>query len=266
MRVFIFGSTGMLGTYVTKYFSLKDYETIPLSRKKADIHKITERMLMSSSIGKGDVVINCAGLIKQRPGITEYDFIKVNTVFPHMLAKICESKGAKLIHISTDCTFDGLRGGYNEEDLHNATDIYGRTKSLGEPASATIIRTSIIGEELNNFLSLLEWVKSNRGGSINGFTNHLWNGITCLKFAEICEYIIENNMFWSSTKHIFSPNVVSKYELVILISDIYNLDIKVSPVEATNMCDRSLTSVRSGIIVPVEDLKTQIQKMKKFEL
>jgi dTDP-4-dehydrorhamnose reductase len=266
MKIFVFGSTGMLGTYVSKYFSNKGYEVVPISRKNIDITKITDKMLMDSTISKGDVVINCAGLIKQRSGTTEYDFIKINTMFPHMLAMACEAKGAKLIHVSTDCCFDGACGGYNENDKHNAADVYGRSKSLGEPSNATVIRTSIIGEEKSNFLSLLEWVKSNKDSTVNGFTNHYWNGITCLKFAEVCEYIIKNNLFWAEVKHIFSPNIVSKYELIKMISDIYNLNIEITPVECQNKCDRSLTTVRKSIIIPVEDLKIQIQKMKKFKI
>ena len=266
MKIFVFGSTGMLGTYVNKYFSSRGYDVVPVSRKNIDITKITDEMSMNSTIGKGDIVINCAGLIKQRVGTTEYDFIKINTVFPHMLATTCEAKGAKLIHVSTDCVFDGATGGYNELDPHNATDIYGRSKSLGEPFSASVIRTSIIGEEKKNFLSLLEWVKSNKDSTVNGFTNHYWNGITCLKFAEICEYMIKNNLFWFAEKHIFSPSVVNKYELVKMISDVYNLNINVVPVECQNKCDRSLTTVRKSIIIPVEDLKNQIQRMKEFKI
>ncbi len=266
MKIFIFGSTGMLGTYVNRYFSIKGYEVVPINRKNIDITKITDKMLMDSTISKGDIVINCAGLIKQRAGTTEYDFIKINTMFPHMLSTMCKAKEAKLIHVSTDCVFDGFTGGYNELDFHNATDIYGRSKSLGEPSDATVIRTSIIGEECNNFLSLLEWVKSNKDSTINGFTNHFWNGITCLKFAEVCEYTIENNLFWTSVKHLFSPNTVSKYELVKIISDVYNLNIEVIPVECQNKCDRSLTTVRKSIIIPIEDLKIQIQKMRAFKI
>lgn len=266
MKIFVFGSTGMLGTYVSKYFSSRGYDVVPVNRKNIDITKITDEISMNSTIGKGDIVINCAGLIKQRVGTTEYDFIKINTVFPHMLAMTCKAKGARLIHVSTDCVFDGAVGGYNELDPHNATDIYGRSKSLGEPSDATVIRTSIIGEEKNNFLSLLEWVKSNKDSTVNGFTNHYWNGITCLKFAEICEYMIKNDLFWFSVKHIFSPSVVNKYELVNMISDVYNLNINVTPVECQNKCDRSLTTVRKSIILQVEDLKTQIQKMKEFKI
>jgi dTDP-4-dehydrorhamnose reductase len=266
VKIFIFGSTGMLGTYVTKYFSTKGYEVVPVSRKNIDISKVTDSILMNSTISRGDVVINCAGLIKQRAGTTEYDFIKINSMFPHMLSMMCETKGAKLIHISTDCVFDGVWGGYNENDEHNATDIYGRSKSLGEPSDATVIRTSIIGEEKTNFLSLLEWVKANKDSTVNGFTNHYWNGITCLKFAEVCEHIIKNNLFWSSVKHIFSPNIFSKYELVKMISDVYDLNINVIPVECQNKCDRSLTTIRRSIIIPIEDLETQLHIMKEFKI
>jgi hypothetical protein len=95
-----------------------------------------------------------------------------------------------------NCVFNGAEGGYVESSPHTAMDIYGRSKSLGESESATIIRTSIIGEELSNKLSLVEWVKSQAGKSVNGYLNHFWNGITCLQFAKICDYMLKNDLFW----------------------------------------------------------------------
>ena len=63
------------------------------------------------------------------------------------------------------------------------------SKSLGELCKPTIIRISIIGEEVNNKRSLLEWVKSNSGKEINGYENHYWNGVTCLQLAKIVNEI-----------------------------------------------------------------------------
>ena len=64
-----------------------------------------------------------------------------------------------------------------ENDPHNASDYYGRTKSLGEPAGAMNIRTSIIGEEAGQARSLMSWILSQKGNEVKGFTNHLWNGL-----------------------------------------------------------------------------------------
>lgn len=266
MKIFVFGSTGMLGNYVINHLHRCNYNVVPVSRKNADMTKISDRTLLNSNIGAGDIIINCVGLIKQRANVTDYDFIKINTLFPHMLANVCEHKDAKLIQISTDCVYSGIKGGYDENSIHDATDIYGRSKSLGEPANATVIRTSIIGEERSNFLSLLEWVKSNKNGTVCGFTNHLWNGITCLKFAEICDFIIKNDMFWSSVKHVFSPEVVSKYQLINIISEIYSLDINVFPTTHDQKCDRTLKTIRDDIFIPVEGLEEQIHRQMRFKI
>ena len=48
-----------------------------------------------------------------------------------MVERICDNINCKLI-ISTDCVFNGEKGNYNENSIKNATDIYGKTKSLGE--------------------------------------------------------------------------------------------------------------------------------------
>lgn len=163
-----------------------------------------------------------------------------------------------------NCVYNGLEGAYNETSEHNATDLYGITKSLGEPKDATIIRTSIIGEEVNQHRSLLEWVKSNRGKEVSGFTSHTWNGITCLQFAKICKYIIDNKIFWRGVKHITSPDSITKCDLVKLISKVYNLNVKVNPHITDVVCDRTLSSIRNDISMGIPDLETQLIEMKAF--
>ena len=51
-----------------------------------------------------------------------------------------------MIHVTTDCVFSGKDGNYNENSIHDETNDYGISKSLGELCDTTIIRTSIIGE------------------------------------------------------------------------------------------------------------------------
>ena len=268
MKVFIFGQSGMLGRYVYSFFQSKGYEVIAINRDSLDIIESDcyhiKSLLFKSGISKEDVVINCAGLIKQRAGISKFDFIKVNAVFPHLLQKMCEEVGCNFIHVTTDCVFDGLRGSYSELDRHDAIDMYGITKSLGEPEGATVIRTSIIGEEFKNFYSLLEWVKTNRDKEVRGYTNHIWNGITCLQFAKVCRYIIKNNLYWQGVKHLTAPNTISKFNLVKLISNVYDLNVKVVPYETEIKCDRSLISVRSDVYFVTPELEEQLLEMKIF--
>lgn len=237
MKIFLFGSTGMLGRYV--YSVLNNvYSVKCINRSEYDIEKDTFEKLeyiLSSIIEEEDVIINCAGIIPQKTSKDDYKkYIKVNTLFPHKLYDMLErynkyyNYNIKLIHITTDCVYDGSCGNYTENDIHTATDIYGISKSLGEPTKATIIRTSIIGEELYGKKSLIEWVKSNKDSEINGFTNHYWNGVTCLTLANFIKNVIENRLFWNGVKHIHSPDTVSKYELCCYINEIYDLNIKIN--------------------------------------
>lgn len=267
MKIFVLGSNGMLGRYVSSYLKSKDFDVVDITRKELDVLFLREEELRAKlfflNLREGDVVINCIGMIKQRKDINDLEFIYINSMFPRVLANVCENENVHMIHPTTDCVFDGLKGKYNENDLHNAIDVYGKSKSLGEPNNATVIRTSIIGEEIGQSRSLVEWVKSNKDKGVNGYTNHYWNGITCLKFAEICHYIISNNLYWKGVRHIFSPTTVDKYELVIYISKIYELNIFVNKFETEVKCDRSLSTIYKNDI-PIPELVEQIKDMKKF--
>jgi len=264
MKIFVLGANGMLGTYVDKYFRQQDYDVFSVTRLELDASRSSEIGLMNFGFEPEDVIINCVGLIKHREGLAILDFIRVNTVFPLELSNVCEEIGCKLIHITTDCVFSGKDGNYDEDSDHDAKDIYGISKSLGEPENATIIRTSIIGEEEDNQLSLVEWIKKQTGKETNGYTNHFWNGITCLQFAKICEYIIEEDVFWQGVKHIVSPTAVNKQELVQMVSDVYDLDITVNPFETPEKCDRTMSSIRTDVEIEMPELEDQIRDMKEF--
>jgi dTDP-4-dehydrorhamnose reductase len=197
-------------------------------------------------------------LIPQRNNQSNYEYIRVNSEFPHLLNGVSQKYNCHFIHITTDCVFDGSKGKYIETDHHTENGIYGHSKSLGEPLSATVLRTSIIGEEVENKKSLLEWVKSQNGNRINGFVNHYWNGVTCLQLAKIVQQIISQNLYWQGVRHIFSPTYVSKFELVKMISDIYKLQIEIIPLE-TKVCDKTLSSKYNIFVIP--ELYEQIQEL-----
>ena len=249
---------------------LKDYfDVINLSRNEIDASKITEEELHAKlfylGLKEGDVVINCVGTIKPMvDALGDLNAIQVNSVFPRLLASVCEDMKVKLIHPTTDCVFTGLKGKYNENDIHDISDVYGRTKSLGEPNNCTVIRTSIIGEEVGQGRSLVEWVKSSSNTTVFGFTNHYWNGVTCLQFAKICEKIINTNGYWNGVKHIHS-NTLNKKELVEMISSIYGLNVTVTSKETATMCDRSIVSIYERVdSMGIPTLETQIKEMKEF--
>uniref|UniRef100_A0A6C0AQW4 RmlD-like substrate binding domain-containing protein n=1 Tax=viral metagenome TaxID=1070528 RepID=A0A6C0AQW4_9ZZZZ len=236
MNIVLFGSTGMLGRYV--YNILKDeYNVICIKRNEFDIENDNWSKLyyiIESNLKENDVIINCAGIIPQKYEHDSYKtYIRINTLFPHKLNEISKKNNYKFLHITTDCVYDGLKGNYSVNDTHTAKNIYGISKSQGEPEEATIIRTSIIGEELTGKKSLIEWVKSNKNGKIKGYTNHYWNGVTCLTLANLIKNTIDSNDFWLGVRHIFSPNIVTKYELCCYINEIYDLNINIEKYEDT---------------------------------
>lgn len=289
-KVILFGANGMLGRYVKKYLEYKDIEVIPVTRNECDCNQDKYEIKIDISLlaarKKLDlrkcIFINCAGVIKSRNNIDHITYIKTNSLFPHILQEIVENYGTKLIHITTDCVFSGSKDvirndkyytGYTESDLHDCIDIYGKTKSLGEPENACVIRTSIIGEELNNSRSLLEWVKSNANGVINGYTNHFWNGVTCLELAKVIFKIIDNEFYWNGIRHVFTKHYpITKFSLVKIINDIFKLNIQIKPIEDTLLLgklNRSLQSEYADIKIINSQIPSyieQITELKKFNI
>lgn len=246
--VLILGSTGMLGWKVLDtfcnyenfkiYATYRDKKSLKLLKKKIDKKKIKRVKFLKFNILKSSdtqlkkiiqnvsSVINCIGIIK--PHIDEINkksenALIVNSVFPYQLSKVSSSKNIKIYQIATDCVYSGKKGNYTEESIHDVTDIYGRTKSLGEVKKKNFynLRCSIIGPEIKEFSSLFEWFRrQNINAKINGFSNHLWNGLTTKVYAELLVGIIKNNIKLPNLIHIVPKNQITKYNLLIQLSKI----------------------------------------------
>lgn len=259
--ILIFGANGMLGRYISRYLEQKKISVFKITRKEFNILesiKDTEEFIKTRNPTH---IINCAGVINKRPDLNKTEMYIVNANFPKVLDEICEKRGIILVHPTTDCIFSGSSGFYRPDSVPDCHDDYSMSKLLGEKLNhACIIRCSIIGEEENN-RSLVSWILSNRGKNINGYTNHIWNGITCLEYAKmIHEMVMGSSSFWKGIKHIASPEPMSKYDLVKTISQIYNLDIKVYPIETPEKCDRSL----KPDIIRAKSLYNQIIEMRDY--
>ncbi len=269
MKIFVFGSNGMLGRYVSTYLKNR-YTVVDITRNEIDASSVRQEELQAKlfhlGLKEGDIVINCIGTIKPMvDSLGDLNAIQVNSVFPRILANVCQNMGVRMIHPTTDCVYTGDKGQYDEKDSHDISDVYGRTKSLGEPENCTVIRTSIIGEEVGNGRSLVEWIKSNKDGKINGYLNHKWNGVTCLQFAKIVEAMIDNNLYWSGIKHLHS-DTLNKYELSSLINKHFNLGIDITPVSVNTKVDRSLSTIYLDNLAKfkIPNLDTQIKEMSDF--
>lgn len=247
-KIAILGKTGMLGSAVFNEFNLTDdYEVIRTTREELNAEYSSESDIENLLKGS-NFVINCIGIIKpyihdNKP--TEIErAIRVNSLFPHKLSKVAEQIDCKVIQIATDCVFDGENGNYTEASLHNPTDVYGKTKSLGEVQSKNFLnlRCSIIGKEEKSYLSLLEWfLKQPKETCINGFKNHYWNGITTKAFAKICKGIINNNNWISGTQHVIPSDIVTKADMLHIFANVFErYDIKINDIDASESINRTL--------------------------
>ncbi|MDO8524138.1 MAG: sugar nucleotide-binding protein [bacterium] len=271
-KVLILGAGGMLGGAV--YDVLKDkYQLVLTVRKSAEIdllekaygeianHQVEEFDVnfiyqdyynkkgyfgdyfsaFLKKINEVDYIINAIGITipfsLENPLMTFF----INSAFPFILQGAFNER---LIHITTDCVYNGKEGfPYNELSPKSAVDLYGLSKSLGEPTECLTLRTSIIGREMAGFTGLLEWFLQQNGKTINGFSGHFWNGVTTKQFGKICGQIIESPDIFlkKGIYHIFS-NTVSKYEMLLKLKEKYKVNCEIIP-EESNKLNRTLSTI-----------------------
>lgn len=215
-------------------------------------------------IAQPTVVVNAVGIVKQIASSKDaVNSISVNSVFPHRLAERCARAGTRLISVSTDCVFSGVRGNYAESDRPDPEDQYGRTKLLGEVTgpNCLTIRTSIIGPQIQGEYSLLEWLLRQKGGKIKGYRKAIFTGWPTIELAEIISQVITRHRELEGVYHV-STQPISKFELLSLINEAYRLDVEIAPDDVFD-CNRSLNSERfqaaTGLVA--KPWKELVQKM-----
>ena len=142
-----------------------------------------------------DIIINCVGITTRRINNTNMSQLEFFiSKLPHILGDWVINNMRRLIHLSTDCVFSGKTGNYTDNSFHDATDLYGKSKSLGEVnnKNTLTIRTSLIGREIFNFTELFEWFHSNNGGKVSGYDNVIYSGITTIRLGKLLEVIIND--------------------------------------------------------------------------
>jgi dTDP-4-dehydrorhamnose reductase len=256
--VLILGASGMLGSAVLKEFLNFQGELIATTRSGTGLVAGSNVRFLKFDAATDDLdstfsmpidfVVNCIGIIKpyindSDPKQTETAF-EINGAFPNRLEAWASKNGAKVIQIATDCVFSGSKGNYSESSEHDALDVYGKSKSMGEAKGASMmhLRVSIIGPEVDRNSSLLEWVRNqHKNAEISGYIDHFWNGITSMHFAKITRGIIENDIFEPGVFHILPRDSVTKSELVGLIAMcLGRSDIKIKPTATGANINRTL--------------------------
>ena len=243
MKVLVLGHKGMLGHMVHKYLSTKeDCEIVT-----TDFRWPTREFKKCILDFDGDFVVNCIGAIHQRT-----NEFSVNIDLPVWLDSIeYRSKRFKIIHPGTDCEIDD--------------DDYGNSKReaaeylLEKGKDTTIIKTSVLGPELNTKASIFEWFMNTKEKTIGGYNKYFWNGITTLQWSKICYKILRDYQRYD-TLNIPTSNCISKYELLHCIKEVFGKKITIdkNPIIDINKC------LVATYDMPVIDIKTQLKELKEF--
>lgn len=261
MRLVILGGTGMLGHTLWECLSRRFPDTYTTIRKGKGnygddhlfgsdrvidhINVMDFRMLEEALRAiRPDVILNCIGITKRREEPQNpIPSIVLNAMLPHKLAKLAADVKAKLIHFSTDCVFDGRTGHYSDDAPTNATDLYGRTKALGEVAGNNVLtlRSSFIGKELREGTELLEWFLSQKN-TVRGFKNAIYTGLTTLELCRVIEKLLLDYPDASGLYNV-SSEPINKFDLLRLIGEKMHRSVEIIPDESFH-CDRSLDSAR----------------------
>lgn len=261
MKILVVGANGMIGNSIFRVLSKRsDWDVFGTIRDRRlnrlfaprlhdrlipDVDVSHEHLLARAmEMVRPNVVVNCAGITKHKPEAEDPLLTTpINALVPHRLAALCKLADARLLHISTDCVFSGRKGAYTEHDLPDATDVYGRSKAIGEvfyPNTVTL-RTSTIGHELESRYGLLNWFLSQERRCA-GYTRAIFSGLPSTILAEVIRDVVIPHTELCGLYHV-AGEAISKYELLKIISEVYGTSIEIVPNDSIEI-DRSLIAER----------------------
>ncbi|MFJ7684934.1 dTDP-4-dehydrorhamnose reductase family protein [Peribacillus butanolivorans] len=272
MKIFVIGANGMAGHMIVNYLrSLPNTDVYASIRGQSNHPKIFQLDLTNEKLTfevlqqiRPDIVINAVGILNDDTIKRLKEAIFINSLFPHILASYGDELGFKLIHISTDCVFSGLKGKHKEDHPTDGTTVYAKTKSLGEVIDKrhVTIRTSIIGPELRKHgIGLFQWFMK-QTGKIKGYQHVFWNGVTTLELSKAIAWIIPHNI--GGLVHLVGDSEISKCYLLNLLKDEFNKkDVQIVP-STSEKSDKTLINTRRDFTYKVPPYPTMIQELKQW--
>jgi len=261
----------MAGHMIVKYLREKSYSIDTVARSNAKFNldiqnvNITDQFLFEIK-DDYDYIINCAGVLV-KDSINQPDkAILINSWFPHAIEQTIQKSKTRLIHISTDCVFDGSKGDYIESDPHTESNWYGKSKSMGEVCNTKdlTLRTSIIGPEISDHRTgLLDWVLHRSPMQLQGWHDAWWNGVTTLQLAKCIEHIIVSQPSLAGLYHL-AADPINKYDLVRSIVEIYGLTKSVESTNAPKYINKVLVDTRKELKLNIPSHRDMLQQLLEF--
>lgn len=269
-KVVVLGSLGMAGHIMAEVLAeTGEYEVFGVARQSGkyvdQVLDVTDVKALESYLRKVKpaYVVNCVGALVSQSKDDVPSAILLNSYLPNFLSQLGNRLDYKLVHISTDCVFSGKDGQYTEESYRDGDDNYARTKSLGEVVNTKdlTIRTSIIGPEIKtNGTGLLDWfLKQN--GTINGYTQAYWSGVTTLELAKATVELLKQDI--AGLYQLCSKDKISKFDLLKLFAKVWNREIEVTPFDNYKV-DKSLVCTRDDFNYPTPEFEKMLTETKQW--
>lgn len=265
MKITVFGSQGMAGHMIAAYLQQQGHTVTALDRSHVDVENPKEVHAVLRGVD-ADFVVNCVGLLVKESNERPDRAVLVNSWFPHALEQHFKDTATRVVHLSTDCVFDGSKGNYVETDMHSETNSYGRSKSLGEINNNKDItfRMSIIGPELKTGTGLMDWLRTTPGENVTGWADAWWNGITTLQLAKCIDQYV-NNPCVSGVYHLVNNRIrITKYNLLLIINRTYGLNKRITPVSGPKPVNKVLVDTRCEVDWNIKDYPTQLDELRNF--
>lgn len=274
-KILVIGSKGMAGHVIFRYLHQTGrYQVFGMARNVEETDRIfsvdvsdTERIRKIIAENNFSAVINCIGILNKDAEDHPAKAIWFNSYFPHFLEEISRNTSTKLIHISTDCVFNGKKGGYTENDPKDGSGFYAQSKALGEVDNQKdlTIRTSIIGPELNkNGIGLFHWFMSQpMQVPLKGFSKAFWSGITTIELAKVIDEVLTSSNV-SGIVQIAAKEKIDKHSLLGLFNEIFRENKITLTADDSYKVDKSLVSIRGDFIYNVPNYREMLQQMKTW--
>jgi dTDP-4-dehydrorhamnose reductase len=269
MKYFVLGSNGMAGHMVYLYLKSQGHEVHGFSRtnqynfENIVIGDAIDTLMLKNQITNGnyDVVVNCIGILNDFAEKNKSLAIFLNAYLPQFLADITRTLKTRVFHISTDCVFSGKRGSYSETDFRDGVTFYDRSKALGEleDDKNLTLRNSILGPDMNpKGIGLLNWFLQQHG-TINGFTQSIWTGLTTLQLAKTIEKASIEDA--TGLYNMVPDASISKYDLLLMLNNTFrNQVLEIKPVEGI-VANKSLIRTRFEFHYFIPDYETMIAEL-----
>jgi dTDP-4-dehydrorhamnose reductase len=234
---------------------IRKKEDIVLSRNECDITDLDSVMGAISNFN--GTVINCAAKTNlEWCQENKHETYCVNTVGAINLLKACQTSGAKLVHISSGCLFDGNKTISDEETLPTPAVWYTRTKTWADEFITSygyenylILRPRQLISAIAHPTNML--TKFARVEEFTGIED--LNSITCIEdFSDMIDHLLKIDA--RGIYNCANTGVISPYEIACKIRDVLNSNLKVTKISYDKLLKR-LPNRRVNTILSTQKLE-----------